>query len=63
MNLHEDPLLFRQIIEAYGEQSNIPNAFIEKDYWLSGVLKNSHFLPIGIVLFSRGAHRFLKPMA
>lgn len=45
MNLHEDPLLFRQIIEAYAEQSNIPNAFIEKDYWLSSVLKKLSLSP------------------
>lgn len=39
MKLHENPQLYRETVLALNTQQGIPNAFIEKDYWLTTVLK------------------------
>lgn len=39
MKLHDNPTLFNDTILALSTQKNIPTAFIEKDYWLTTVLK------------------------
>lgn len=38
MKLHEDKTLFRQAVIATAEQLNIPEIFIEKDYWVTYAL-------------------------
>lgn len=39
MNLHEDNILFRQIIENAAKQLNIQLPYIEKDYWITRSLQ------------------------
>lgn len=39
MRLHEEATLFRQAIVAAAEQMDIPEIFIEKDYWVTYALK------------------------
>ena len=39
MNLHEQPARFEQMLRATAEHFKIVEAFVEKDYWLSLVLK------------------------
>jgi hypothetical protein len=39
MNLHEQPIRFEQMLRATAEHFKIVEAFVEKDYWLSLVLK------------------------
>ena len=38
MNLHENKQLFRQAIQFTAQQMNIPDIYIEKDYWVTFVL-------------------------
>lgn len=38
MRLHEDKTLFRQAVSATATQLNIPDIFIEKDYWVTCAL-------------------------
>ncbi len=39
MRLHEDKRLFRQAVTATSEMLSIPEIFIEKDYWVTYVLR------------------------
>ena len=47
MRLHEDETLFRQAVIATAAQLNIPEIFIEKDYWVTFVLHSIFHDPIG----------------
>ena len=38
MRLHENETLFRQAVTATAAQLNIPEIFIEKDYWVTYAL-------------------------
>ena len=38
MNLHENKALFKEAITATSQQLNIPELYIEKDYWVTLVL-------------------------
>jgi len=40
MKLHEDHALFEQAILATSQHLNIPEQYIEKDYWVTTVLKS-----------------------
>ncbi|SJZ84868.1 nucleotidyl transferase AbiEii/AbiGii toxin family protein [Sediminibacterium ginsengisoli] len=39
MNLHEDKELFRQAVAATAQQMQIPEIYVEKDYWVTLALK------------------------
>ena len=39
MNLHKDDKIFNELIKATGESAGIPDAYIEKDYWITMSLK------------------------
>ncbi len=43
MRLHEDETLFRQAVTATAAQLNIPEVFIEKDYWVTCALPFTPF--------------------
>ena len=47
MRLHEDETLFRQAVIATAAQLNIPEIFIEKDYWVTCALHLIFHEPIG----------------
>lgn len=47
MKLHEDKNLFRQAVNATATQLNIPEIFIEKDYWVTCALHAIFHDPIG----------------
>ncbi|WP_017345802.1 nucleotidyl transferase AbiEii/AbiGii toxin family protein [Pantoea sp. A4] len=38
MNLHENPELFRELISVTANAFNIPEIYVEKDYWVTRVL-------------------------
>lgn len=38
MNLHEDKELFRNAIKITAQQINIPEIYVEKDYWVTYAL-------------------------
>ena len=40
MNLHKDPKLFKELIIASSQALNLREVLIEKDYWVTYVLKN-----------------------
>lgn len=39
MNLHKDDEIFNELIKTTGESAGIPDAYIEKDYWITMSLK------------------------
>lgn len=47
MRLHENKTLFRQAVTATSELLDIPEIFIEKDYWVTYALHNIFQDPIG----------------
>ena len=47
MRLHEDEALFRQAVIATAAELNIPEIFIEKDYWVTYALHGIFHAPIG----------------
>ena len=47
MRLHADEALFRQAVIATASQLNIPEIFIEKDYWVTYALHGIFHAPIG----------------
>jgi hypothetical protein len=47
MNLHENKNLFRQAISATAQKMNLPEIYIEKDYWVCVALKAIFSAPIG----------------
>jgi hypothetical protein len=40
MTLHQDPRLFRESIEAAAQRHRLRPVFVEKDYWVTYVLRN-----------------------
>lgn len=47
MKLHEDKTLFRQAISATAQKMDLPEIYIEKDYWVCIALKAIFAAPIG----------------
>ncbi len=39
MNLHKDEEIFNELIKTTGESAGIPDAYIEKGYWITMSLK------------------------
>lgn len=40
MKLHEDESLFKELVAATAQKMRLPEVYIEKDYWVTRVLKN-----------------------
>ena len=40
MRLHTDKELFKELIDATAKDLNLPSLYIEKDYWVTYILKN-----------------------
>ena len=40
MKLHDNKTLFQEAIQATATKKNIPDVFVEKDYWVTWVLRN-----------------------
>ena len=40
MNLHEDKEVFLDLVQATAQRAQLPEVYIEKDYWVTTVLKN-----------------------
>ncbi len=60
MRLHEEERLFRQAIAATAEQLNIPEIFIEKDYWVTYALHTIFHDPIGEETIFKGGTALSK---
>lgn len=55
MKLHENKVLFRQAIIATAQAIEIPETYIEKDYWVTYALKAIFSDPIGVETISKAA--------
>lgn len=53
MKLHEDKKLFRDAVRATSEFKEIREVYIEKDYWVTYVLKNIFLTQWASILFSK----------
>ena len=40
MTLHNNKELFQKLIEATAKELNLPSLYIEKDYWVTYILRN-----------------------
>ena len=58
MKLHEDKNLFREAIEAAAQHLKLRPVFIEKDYWVTYVLRN-----LGINCFADPQPNNLVPIS
>jgi hypothetical protein len=60
MKLHENKQLFRQSVQFTAQQMNIPNIYVEKDYWVMYVLKTIFNDPIGEETIFKGGTSLSK---
>ncbi|EKD42209.1 MAG: hypothetical protein ACD_73C00265G0002 [uncultured bacterium] len=60
MRLHEEETLFRQAVTATAAQLNIPEIFIEKDYWVTYALHAIFHAPIGVETVFKGGTALSK---
>ncbi len=60
MRLHEDKALFRQAIIATAQAMEIPETYIEKDYWVTYALKAIFSDPIGAETIFKGGTALSK---
>ena len=66
MRLHESSDRYLELIQATAEQSRIPAVHVEKDYWVTRVLKRLHESDHNeVVVFKGGtslskAHRLIE---
>ena len=60
MNLHENKDTFRNAVRAASDHFGVRDEFIEKDYWLTFLLKRLSLSPIQRMLFSREVHPYRK---
>jgi len=60
MRLHEEQTLFRQAVTATAAQLNIPEIFIEKDYWVTCALHLIFHDPIGEETIFKGGTALSK---
>lgn len=60
MRLHEDKTLFRQAVTATAELLDIPEIFIEKDYWVTYALHTIFYDPIGAETVFKGGTALSK---
>ncbi len=60
MKLHENKVLFRQAIIATAQAKEIPETYIEKDYWVTYALKAIFSDPIGVETIFKGGTALSK---
>lgn len=60
MKLHENKVLFRQAIIATAQAMEIPETYIEKDYWVTYALKAIYSDPIGAETIFKGGTALSK---
>jgi len=65
MNLHENEILFRQAIQATAQRmgemgKDIPEIFIEKDYWITIALKQIFQKETGLFAIFKGGTALAK---
>lgn len=60
MRLHEDQALFRQAVIATAQAMDIPETYIEKDYWVTYALKAIFSDPIGAETIFKGGTALSK---
>lgn len=60
MNLHENKALFRDAVQATAQEMGIPDIYVEKDYWVTFVLKTIFADPIGKETVFKGGTSLLK---
>lgn len=55
MNLHSDGALFLELVQVAAQRLQVPEAYIEKDYWVTRALKHLSESPdAGVVVFKGG---------
>ena len=60
MNLHENNILFRQAVQATAQLMNIPEIYVEKDYWVVYALSAIFTHPIGKETIFKGGTSLSK---
>lgn len=60
MRLHENKVLFRQAIQFTAQQMNIPEIYVEKDYWVMYALHTIFNAPIGQEAIFKGGTSLSK---
>jgi hypothetical protein len=60
MKLHTNPTLYKQAIKFTSEQLGLPEIYIEKDYWLSMVLKSLYGQDLGQQIVFKGGTSLSK---
>ena len=60
MNLHENKTLFRDAVQGTTQEMGIPDIYVEKDYWVTFVLKTIFTHPIGKETVFKGGTLLLK---
>lgn len=60
MNLHKDPTLFRQAIQFTADKMQIPEVYVEKDYWVTFALFQILQNPIGEDVIFKGGTALSK---
>lgn len=60
MRLHENEELFRQAVQYTAQKMNIPEIFIEKDYWVTYALHALFLSDIGPEVVFKGGTSLLK---
>lgn len=60
MKLHQNPTLFQELIIALQAEGKIPAAFIEKDYWLTSILKGLSQHECGTLFVFKGGTSLSK---
>lgn len=53
MRLHDDIALFRDAVTATAQQMNLPEVYVEKDYWVTYALKPFSPPMLGSFLYSK----------
>lgn len=60
MNLHQNPVLFRQAIEFTAQQRQVKAIYVEKDYWITYVLKTIFESDCGLYSVFKGGTALSK---
>ena len=61
MRLHEDKALFKEVIEAAAQHFRLRPVFIEKDYWVTYVLRNLALSKFVETVIFKGGTSLIKP--
>ena len=60
MTLHNNKELFQELIEATAKELNLPSLYIEKDYWVTYILRNLSMSPYADVAIFKGGTSLSK---